>query len=90
MTVEVIGAITCTRFHGTHITFALAGDTGKTWIWDVDAKAGGTLGQVKWFGRWRKYSFFPAAGAIFEEVCMREISQFIVDRTTEHRKGKQP
>ena len=52
---------------------------GKTDLWLVRSKHGEQpcLGRVAWFGRWRKYAFFPEPGCVFEEVCMRELSEFI-------------
>jgi hypothetical protein len=72
---------------GTHIQFRHQGssETGKTSIWLVTDAGGGSIGRVKWFGRWRKYSFFPAPDCVFEQVCLREIAEFIENRTTEHR-----
>jgi hypothetical protein len=79
------------EFDGTHIIFRICvepGDKRKTAIWLVASKYGGDpLGYVKWFARWRKYSFFPADGCVFEGTCMRELSQFIEDRTREHKTG---
>lgn len=75
-------------YEGPHITFCYKGvpPNRKTSVWEIHNRYEyGLLGTVKWFGRWRKYCFFPAADCVFEEVCMREISQFIVDRTNEHR-----
>lgn len=63
----------------------------RTWKWTVRTLDGNgqtgniTLGEVKWFGRWVKYSFFPAADCVFEATCLREIADFIEQRTTEHR-----
>lgn len=34
------------------------------------------LGQVKWYGPWRCYAFFPADGTLFERVCLRDIAAF--------------
>lgn len=60
----------------------------KTRLWRVETKErGDVLGEVRWFGRWRKYCFEPFGRAVFEEVCMREISDFIVARTREHREA---
>ena len=74
---------------GRHIVFEYRGilPGQKTRRWDVLSKYddAGRLGEIKWFARWRKYSFFPADGCIFEEVCLREISAFIVDRTKDHK-----
>ena len=78
---------------GTHIVFRLANDIPdgmKTAIWLVLDKAGGVLGQVKWFGRWRKYSFFPMPDCVFEGTCLREIARFIEDQTRAHRNDHAP
>jgi len=64
-----------------YVTMVPVKDTGKT-IWDVrDKREGAKIGEVKWFGRWRKYAFFPF-DAIFEEVCLRDIADFIERETS--------
>ena len=72
--------------------------SGKTLIWGVRTKSqspkdpqgeGGTyLGHVKWFGRWRGYSFFPYIDTIYEQKCLREIADFVEARSKEHRASK--
>jgi hypothetical protein len=57
----------------------------ETSIWYVHTKSGEALGYINWYGPWRKYCFYPGPGSGFEEVCMREISDFIVARTKEHK-----
>lgn len=58
----------------------------KTKIWNVANKDEEShLGQIKWYGRWRKYAFFPAYDTIFEEECLRDISFFCEQVTREHR-----
>lgn len=73
----------------THIRFSLVGTSpsGKTSLWNVYAEAGTYLGEVKWFGRWRKYSFYPAPDCVFEQTCLRELAEFIEARTREQRTG---
>jgi len=57
--------------------------------WEVVSKLGGDpLGVVKWFGRWRKYAFFPLAECVFEEVCLRDLAEFCETSTREHRASK--
>jgi hypothetical protein len=52
--------------------------TGKTSIWDVEnSKDGRSVGAIKWFGKWRKYAFYPAPDCVFEQVCLREIAGFL-------------
>ena len=60
------------------IKFQQAGDTRKTKVWDVVTKDGQTLlGQIRWYPSWRKYSFFPFGNTIYENICLRNIAQFI-------------
>jgi hypothetical protein len=61
----------------------------KTHVFEVWSLNGNSLqyllGEVRWYGAWRKYDFSPAAGTRFEEVCMGEISEFIVSQTRAHK-----
>jgi hypothetical protein len=75
---------------GTYIDFRLHGfsPSGKTKIWVVQNREDhSVLGRVSWFGRWRKYIFHPPehADLVFEEVCLREIAQFIEEETKAQR-----
>lgn len=61
----------------------------KTFIWAVMNKHDEVfLGSVKWFSRWRCYSFFPATDTIFEKDCLRDIADFCVLQTDEHKARK--
>lgn len=42
------------------------------------------LGYVKWFGRWRRYAFFPAPSCVFEKDCLRALADFCELKTREH------
>jgi hypothetical protein len=58
----------------------------KTANWRVITKDGRSLlGEVKWFGRWRCYSFFPQPDCVFEKQCLRDIAEFCDAQTTAHR-----
>lgn len=75
-------------WQGSYIFFRNVGTTksGKTSIWHVTPEhSTEPLGVVKWFGRWRKYSFFPAVETVYEETCLREIGQFCETITKEHK-----
>lgn len=80
---------------GTYVAFYDRGvmKGRKTSVYDVYPYSGdkvepGPLGWIKWFGRWRKYSFFPATDAVFEETCLRDIADFCVQVTKEYRTSK--
>jgi hypothetical protein len=58
------------------LNFDLAGDTGKTQVYDV--RSGGVfLGQVRWYAPWRRYCFFPGSDKLFDAGCLAEITEFI-------------
>lgn len=62
--------------------------SGKTSIWDVHTLDRAWLGQVKWFGPWRKYAYFPLSGTLYEPDCLRDLAQFCEDSTRAHRDAK--
>lgn len=35
------------------------------------------LGTISWYGRWRRYVFFPMQNTLFDVSCLREIADFI-------------
>jgi len=49
---------------------------------------GASLGEVRWFGRWRCYAFYPFAGTIYERKCLRDIADFCEKETQRHRERK--
>jgi hypothetical protein len=55
--------------------------TGKTQIFNIVPKEqpGSVIGQIKWYGAWRKYCFFPSPSiiCIFETQCLGDIISFI-------------
>lgn len=59
--------------------------TGKTSIWRIVDTDDGTLGLVKWFGRWRCYAFFPAIHTVFNADCMSELTKFCDNETKSQR-----
>lgn len=65
---------------------------GRTQRWDVVTKGGSekevggiVIGHVSWWGAWRKYAFFPNAGTLFEEDCLRDIATFLGQRMADRR-----
>lgn len=59
----------------------------KTKVWTVRSKYGenALLGTIAWMNTWRKYAFYPEPNCVFEERCMRELSNFIVLQTSTHK-----
>lgn len=35
---------------------------------------GALLGTVKWFGRWRRYAFFPEPACVFDADCLEVVA----------------
>lgn len=61
---------------------------GKTKQWRVStADRAATLGVIKFFPRWRKYSFWPNANTLYEADCLRDIADFCEGQTKLWRAG---
>ena len=56
-----------------------------TRIWAVRNLRGVDLGQVRWYGAWRKYCFVPAAECMFDHTCLRAIADFCDKQTVDHK-----
>ena len=56
----------------------------KTRHWLVVGQ-GGAIGEIKWYGPWRRYCFFTA-GCALDAGCLTEIAAF-VNFEMEARKG---
>ena len=76
--------------NGTHIAFDPAPPNPKTKTWWVVSKYDGRpcLGVIAWFAQWRKYSFYPNADTVYEEVCLWEIGEFCQAQTRLHKEKK--
>lgn len=66
--------------------------SGKTGRWSVQTVDGQhTLGEIAWYGPWRKYCFFPSVGAmaqtVFEWDCLRDIADQLQQLTKVHREN---
>jgi hypothetical protein len=45
------------------------------------------LGEVRWWGAWRCFAFFPADGTLFESTCLWDLAAFCAWLTGEHRRA---
>ena len=61
-------------------------ESGRTFIWLVRSYRGDFLGEIKWYGKWRQYCFYPNRATIFNNGCMKDIVQFIEDEMAKRRK----
>lgn len=59
--------------------------SGKTLHYDIISAREVFLGEVRWYGPWRCYSFFPDGGTIYNAGCMQELVDFCKEITDEHR-----
>lgn len=59
--------------------------TGRTLKIEVRSKNMVPMGEVKWYGQWRKYCFYPLTLRVLDEHCLDDIAKFIVEKTREHR-----
>lgn len=64
-----------------------SGKTARVLVYAADDVT--LLGRIKWFGRWRQYAFFPAAGTVWNRGCLMQIHEEIETLMTERRLAKE-
>lgn len=71
----------------SYLQFTSSGQSasGKTSIWRVLGGGHNLLGEIKWYGPWRRYVFHPIPGTLYDGTCMVEIAQALIDKTAEHK-----
>lgn len=60
--------------------------TGKTRRFTISSARGAVLGEIKWYGAWRQYAFWPAPRTIFNKGCLSDITNWLRTLTLEHRR----
>lgn len=43
----------------------------------INSENRNTIGEIKWYGAFRQYAFFPMMNTVYERHCLRDISQFL-------------
>jgi len=61
--------------------------SGKTKIWKGLSSYDDSLGEIAWYGRWRKYAFSPEIYTVYEQDCLRKIAEFCEDESKKLRKS---
>lgn len=70
----------------TYVTFEEVPNPGrKTRVWDVMSLRGAFLGQIRWYARWRQYTFRPCATSTFSSGCLHDIEAFIEQEMTSRK-----
>jgi hypothetical protein len=60
--------------------------SGRTEVWTIVAVEDDfELGQIKWYGPWRMYAWFPEPNTVYESTCLRDIAN-IRDALNERHK----
>ena len=60
-----------------YLSFIKMKDNPKTSVWSCQTRGGDELGQVKWYGPWRSYCYFPTQQAVYSDGCLKDIADFI-------------
>ena len=74
---------------GKWIKFVLILKKEKTSVYNVVTKDGDVaLGQIRWFGQWRKHAFFPYNDTVYEATCLTDIVQFMNELMRERNNAR--
>jgi hypothetical protein len=63
---------------GKWIDFNEAQSKTKTKIfWVQNRNDNSLIGEVRWYGPWRQYAFYPMPNTVYERQCLMDITKFI-------------
>ena len=57
----------------------------KTPILHIHSNEGYYLGDIKWYGAWRKFCFYPVSDTIWDDKCLSELLNFLEQYNKEWR-----
>ena len=60
----------------------------KTPIYHIETLGGLYLGEIKWYGAWRKFCFFPNKETIWDNKCLKLVIDFLDRINKEWRESK--
>ena len=60
----------------------------KTPILNIIGLYGDDLGEIKWYGAWRKFCFYPNSNTIWDNKCLEELLNFITEYNSKWRSSK--
>jgi hypothetical protein len=76
-------------FAGKYIRFEKGPPKAKTLTWFVvNKESGEAIGEIKWYGPWRRYSFFPFPETVYESDCLKDIGWFLIRATATHKTAR--
>ena len=50
----------------------------------LEKRTGELLGEIKWFGPWRHYVFFPAPNCAWSDRCLSDLSKYVTYMNERH------
>lgn len=60
----------------------------KTDTYLVNSESNDIIGKIKWYVAWRKYCFFPEEDTVYENKCLEEISNILIELTKNYKERK--
>ncbi|MDE1768910.1 MAG: hypothetical protein KGH62_06130, partial [Candidatus Micrarchaeota archaeon] len=73
---------------GKYIRFHVIEKKEKTKVYGVFTLTDDLIGTIRWYPRWRQYSFFPDKETVWNNGCLRDLQNFIYQITKEHKEAK--
>jgi hypothetical protein len=66
------------KMESKYLEFLKVATLPGTDVYDVLSKSrGDKLGQIRWYGAWRQYAFFPCGETIWNKACLVDLRRFL-------------
>jgi hypothetical protein len=62
-------------------------DKKTKYIQVISKLHGFILGEIRWYGAWRQYVFYPAHDTLYNRTCLSEMSEYLNSLMNERKTG---
>ena len=74
------------KAHG-FVKFEKDADEPHESVYDVLNKQGDELGKIMFYSKWKKHIFEPIEETYYDTICLKQISEFLIDLDKKYPDG---
>lgn len=81
--------LTVQSYEYIYMNWVGSSPSGKTQLYTIYAsRDSALLGNIKWHGAWRQYTFLPEPNTLFSAGCLADVQDFLSSLNASHRSKK--
>lgn len=71
------------------IKFEASKQLPTTTVWEVRTRdTNEKIGEIRWYGPWRRYAFIPLPNTVWEITCLQDVAEFLNNETAKRKEAR--